>query len=191
MRRIGRIAAVAAAILLGAVSARAGEGTEQLAKDLRERSRALASLYERLATEEGAQVLVDAIASGKPEDFARVYEGLELPVHDRCAWVRDAVEVLSFTPQPTEECHLRHPLTQQERVLYFIIARRYGQLQATVATGGGGSLFQVVPPAIPPGPFLDELKANGLVDCKLVFAQSGGQQLMMSPPYHFCVQELP
>ena len=53
MRRIGRIAAVVAAIVVGAVSARAGEGPEQLAKELRERSRALASLYDRLATEDG------------------------------------------------------------------------------------------------------------------------------------------
>ncbi|MET0556713.1 MAG: hypothetical protein ABW221_26980 [Vicinamibacteria bacterium] len=190
MRRIGRIAAVAAAILLGAVSARAGEGPDQLAKELRERSRALASLYDRLATEEGARTLVDAIASGKAEDFAHVYEGLELPVHDRCAWVRDAIEVLSFTPKPTEECHLKDSLTQQERVLYYMIAMRHGQLVRGLAPGKS-SLFQVLPAPILSGPFLDELKANGLVQCKLVFAQSGTEQLLVSSPYRFCLQELP
>jgi hypothetical protein len=190
MRRIGGIAAVVATIVLGAVSARAGEGPEQLAKELRERSRALASLYDRLATEEGSQTLVDAIASGKPEDFARVYDGLELPVHDRCAWVRDAVEVLSFTPKPTEECYLKDSLTQQERLLYYIIAMRHGQLFRGLPPVKN-SLFQVLPAPILSGPFLDELKANGLVQCKLVFAQSGSQQLLASPPYRFCLQEQP
>ena len=189
MRRIGRIAAVVAAIVVGAVSARAGEGTEHLAKELRERSRALASLYDRLATEDGAQSLVKALGSGKPEDFARVYEGLELPVHDRCAWVRDAVEVLSFTPLPTEECQLKQPLTQQERVLYFMIAMRHAQ-PFQVPGPGSSSPFQVVAPLLP-GPFLDELKANGLVECTLVFARSGSEQILVSPPYRFCLQEQP
>jgi hypothetical protein len=94
MRRIGGIAALAAVMALGAASARAGEGPGQLAKTLRERSRALASLYGRLATEEGAHLLVEALASGKAEDFDCVYAGLELPVENRCAWVRDAVDVV-------------------------------------------------------------------------------------------------
>jgi hypothetical protein len=182
MRRIGGIAAAVATIALGAVSAHASDGSEQLAKQLRERARALASLYDRLATDEGADTLVKAIGSGKPDDFARVYEGLELPVHDRCAWVRDAIEVLSFTPQPAEECYLKSPLTHQEQVLVFIIAMRHGQL---LLDQGSGRL------RIPSGPFLDDLKANGLVDCKPVFAQSGSQRLLVSPPYRFCLQEQP
>jgi len=191
MRRIGRIAAVVAAIVVGAVSAHAGEGPEQLAKELRERSRALASLYDRLATDEGARTLVDALASGKAEDFAHVYEGLELPVHDRCAWVRDAVDVIVSEPKPSDECVLRDDLTPDERLLYLMIAMKHAQIFYPVPSRVPAP-FVLIPALIPPGPFLDELKANGLVECKLVFAQgSGGQRLLHSAPYHFCLQEQP
>jgi hypothetical protein len=191
MMRIGRIAAVVAAIVLGAVSARAGEVPEQLAKELRERSRALASLYDRLATEDGAQALVNALASGKPDDFARVYEGLELPVQNRCAWVRDALDVIVSEPKPSDECVLRDDLTPEERLLYLMIATKYAQVFYPVPPRVPSSLV-LIPALIPPGPFLDELKANGLVKCKLVFAQgSGGQKLLHSAPYHFCLHEQP
>ena len=191
MRRIGRIAAVAAAIVVGAVAAHAGENPEQLAKDLQDRSRALASLYDRLATYEGTQTLVKALASGKAEDFAQVYAGLELPVQNRCAWVRDAVDVIVAEPKRSDECVLREDLTQAERLLYLMIAMKHAQVFHPVPPRVP-SPFVPLPALIPPGPFLDELKANGLVKCKLVLAQGGGSgKLFQSAPYRFCLQEQP
>jgi hypothetical protein len=191
MRRIGRIAAAVAAVVLGAVSAHANDGPEQLAKQLQDRSRALASLYDRLATYEGTQALVKALASGKADDFAEVYAGLELPVQNRCAWVRDAVDVIVSEPRRSDECVLREDLTPAERLLYLMIAMKYAQILHPVPPRVP-SPFVLVPALIPPGPFLDELKANGLVECKLVLAQGGSSpKLLHSAPYRFCLQEQP
>jgi hypothetical protein len=190
MRRIGGAAAIVAAFALGAVPAHAGEGPEQLAKELQERSRALAALYDRLATYEGAHTLVKALGSGKADDFAQVYAGLELPVHNRCAWVRDAVDVVVAEPNPSDECVLRDDLTQGERLLYLMIAMKYAQVLYPVPPRVPSPLV-LVPPPIPPGPFLDDLKAAGLVKCQLVLAQGGSQRLLHSAPYHFCLQEQP
>jgi hypothetical protein len=183
---------MAATMALGAASARAAEGTEQLAKTLQERSRALASLYERLATEDGTQALVKALASGKADDFAQIYAGLDLPVHNRCAWVQDAVDVVVSVPKPSEECVLRDDLTPQERLLYLIIAMRHAQTFSPAPPRATGPFVVVEPPTpVPPGPFFDELKANGLLKCALVFAQSSSQELIFSAPYEFCLQEQP
>jgi hypothetical protein len=192
MRRIGGVAALAAVMALGGASARAAEGPEQLAKTLQERSRALASLYDRLATEDGTQALVKALSSGKADDFAHVYAGLELPVQNRCAWVSDAVDVVVSVPKPSQECVLRDDLTTDERLLYLIIAMKHAQVFYPAPPRATGPFAVVVPPPpIPSGPFLDELKANGLLKCALVFAQDGNQDLLLSPPYRFCLQEHP
>ena len=132
-----------------------------------------------------------ALASGKDEDFARVYAGLELPVQNRCAWVRDAVDVIVSEPKPSGRVRAegrpdagRAPAVPHDRdeARADLLPRAAPRAQPVRAG----------PPLIPPGPFLDELKANGLVKCKLVFAQgAAARELLQSPPYHFCLQEQP
>ena len=80
---------------------------------------------------------MNALASGKADDCARVYAGLELPVQNRCAWVRDAVDVIVSEPKPSDECVLRDDLTPDERLLYLVIAMKHAQI------------FYPVPPRVP------------------------------------------
>lgn len=192
MRAITWIAAAFAAVTL-AVPAQAGDDFEQLARELQLRARALGPLVERLGTKEGSQALAKAFATGAPEDFANVYAGIELPVHDRCAWVRDLVDVLTLEPQYEEQCRLRDDLSNAERIRYVMIAMKYGHgtFQANGSTGSTGPNLQLVSLPIPPGPFLDELKANGLVDCQWVTVPGAGSKTVLGTPYHWCPVEHP
>ena len=58
-------------------------------------------------------------------------------MQNRCAWVRDAVDVIVSDPKPSAECVLRDDLTPQERLLYLMIAMKHAQI------------FYPVPPRVP------------------------------------------
>ncbi|MGH2673867.1 MAG: hypothetical protein ACRDKA_13165 [Actinomycetota bacterium] len=80
--------------------------------------------------------------------------------------MREIIDRVIVTPTEVEVCVLRDDLTPAERGLYLMIAIRHGAL--IPLTKAEGSLIMLGPgPEIPPGPFLDELKANDLVDCSV------------------------
>ena len=139
-----------------------------LYQDLAGRFKALSRLFGQLGSQEGAQRLLESLISGDTEAFVRLIEPLEIPDFPqlgKCFWVREVVERVVVTPTGfVEECWLRDNLTPEERALYLQIAFRHrqgrpigGAMEVTLRAGHS---------VIPPGPFLDELKANGLVACE-------------------------
>jgi hypothetical protein len=88
-----------------------------------------------------------------------------IPQLGKCFWLREIIELGVETPTLVEVCVLRDDLTPNERRLYMRIVIKYGvhtplsNAEKVFHTLGEG-------PEIPPGRFLDELKANGLVTCK-------------------------
>jgi hypothetical protein len=141
---------------------------DSLYQDLAARFRALSGLFSLLGTQEAVQQLIENLVSGDAEAFARLIEPVEIPnipQLGKCFWLREIIERVTVTPTLVEVCVLRDNLTPAERILYIQIARRYGALiplrDAELALWRLGE-----GPEIPPGPFLDELKANGLVTCK-------------------------
>jgi hypothetical protein len=81
---------------------------------------------------------------------------------------------------------LRDDLTTEERVLYLSIATRHGaripltEAQEAMMTLGQG-------PEIPPGPFLEELKANGLVTCDKKPKHDVSTVVVLGKPERVCV----
>jgi hypothetical protein len=145
---------------------------------------ALHELSGRLSSPDAVRELVGIMVKGDAAGFNAFLDELKLPLTGKCWWAHDMIDTVMRTSGDTEEvCTLREDLTPQERFLYIVIAARYGQL-----TGGKTGGFHVVgvPMPIPPGPFLDELKAAGLVKCTQRPKESDSLPIA-GKPYYFCL----
>jgi hypothetical protein len=162
---------------------------ENLHRELADRFSALSRLFAEFGSPKGAQRLVDTLVSGDPAAFNQLLDPLDLPdipQLGKCFWVREIIDRVVQTATLVEVCTLRDDLTGSELVLYLSIARRHGALiplsaaeDAITVLGGGGG--------IPPGPFLDELKANGLVTCTVKVKFDVTTKLALGKPERVCV----
>jgi hypothetical protein len=74
---------------------------------------------------------------------------------------------IKFIPADTETCRLRTDLTADERRRYLAIAARFTDAVIwDVGAGRGLSALSGDGPVVPPGPFRDTLRAEGLVNCQ-------------------------
>lgn len=162
---------------------------DTLYQDLAGRFRALGQLFDQLGSRDGAQALVDSLISEDGSAFNRLIEPLDIPDFPqlgKCFWVREIIDRVVANPTLVEVCVLRDDLTPQERVLYLSIAMRHGtampltEAQNAMMTLGQG-------PEIPPGPFLEELKANGLVTCDQQVKYDVSTVLTLGIPERVCV----
>jgi hypothetical protein len=172
MKALRRIAcAVATFCCAAAVSA---QPHDDLAQDLARRAATYREVFDRLSSPDVSAAVLDALATREPYVFEALGDGLEVPEGLRCPWVKGAVLTWLRTPHGREEkCYLRDDLTLEEYILYTQIVRQYyqpvvheaGSLDLKLETVGTG-------PArieVPPGPFLEALRAAGLVACTVSF----------------------
>jgi hypothetical protein len=162
---------------------------DSLYQDLAGRFRALGQLFDQLGSRDGAQALVDSLISEDGPAFNRLIEPLDIPdipQLGKCFWVREIIDRVVANPTVVEVCVLRDDLTPEERVLYLSIAMRHGMVmplteaQRAMMTLGQG-------PEIPPGPFLEELKANDLVICNRQAKADIVTVLTLGKPERVCV----
>lgn len=147
---------------------------------------ALSQLFGKLSSSKASQELLDSLTSGDAAAFNQLIDIVDMPILGKCFWVREIIERVVVTPAGfVEECWLRDSLTPSERGLYLQIAFRHRQekpvaqsMEVTIQTGHA---------VIPPGPFLDELKANGLVTCDLRMTYDTSAIAVMSKPERVCV----
>jgi hypothetical protein len=162
---------------------------EDLHRDLADRFSALSRLFAEFGSPKGARRLVDTLVSGDAAAFNQLLDPLDLPTIPplgKCFWVREIIDRVVVTTTLVEVCTLRDDLTGAELVLYLSIARRHGALipltaaeDAITALGDGEG--------IPPGPFLDELKANNLVTCTTRVKHDVSSKLAFGKPERVCV----
>lgn len=151
-----------------------------LYQELGKRFEALSELFSKLGSPSAAKELIDSLTladAAKP--FPELVD-MKISMLGKCFWIREIIEHIVSTPTGfIEECRVRDNLTPSERNIYFSIAWRYRKVGTLVTIVYGA--------AIPPGAFLDELKANGLVTCenKMTYNTSviGG----FSPPSRVCI----
>lgn len=159
----------------GAVEARVGELSEGFA----ERVGALADLFARWRKPDIARAVIDSLIEGDGKAFRELSEvDLPIPPLDRCAWIVEVVEKVVPVPRTEDVCRLRELLSPAEKRLYVAIVlefRQSGQLPPIDASG-----------AIPPGPFLEALRAAGLVHCEPEWA-GGGLELVIGKPERVCL----
>jgi hypothetical protein len=160
-----------------------------LYKDLAVRFSGLSQLFGQLGTPEAVADLFASLVSDDAEPFNKFIDPFEIPVLGKCLWVREVIERVVVTPTGlVQECWLRDDLTPAERWLYIRIAMRHRQL-TPVGVGVGTPTFQIIEghAIIPPGPFLDELQANGLVTCETRMTYETSTVLGFSKPERVCI----
>jgi hypothetical protein len=162
---------------------------DDLYQDLADRFRALSQLFGQLSSPESAQALLDSLISEDGVAFNRLVDRVDYPMRvGKCFWLKEIIESTVGGPNGTvEECWLRDDLTSQERALYLEIAWRHNILVAweerPKLTLEDGRIVRIV---IPPGPFLDELKANGLVTCAERLTYSPIHGVAAGKPQRLC-----
>ena len=85
---------------------------------------------------------------------------------------------------------LKANLTPAQLALYIQIAIKHGMLGPVAsATSTPPVLNAVQLVQIPPGPFRNELEANGLLDCMEVKGSTGlAARPIVGEPFHFCLE---
>lgn len=121
--------------------------------------------------------LVEVLNRGDAGRFEEMTSGYgDFP--SRCSLMcHVAIEVISTgsPPEIVEQCFLRADLTWRESFKAFQIYRKhFGFPGRPVTQDTNTSAGVVVLEIIPPGPYLDELKANGLVTCRTVRTPGSG-----------------
>lgn len=133
-----------------------------------DRFRGIGEFLQEIGQPDALRQLVEALQEGDSDAFHRMIEGVpEFP--EKCSTlhviVRDVLDDKTAMVE-VERCALRLDLTPAERLLAGRIYRKHfatgGPTQVVVTSG---TLQDVVLEVIEPGPYLDELKANGLVYC--------------------------
>jgi hypothetical protein len=82
-----------------------------------------------------------------------------------------------------EQCRLRTDLTRGEWLDYILVTLRHDPSRLE----GQGPVLRALDDVIPPGPYLEELKAHGLVTCALVRKYSSRLSLFPGTPERFCL----
>lgn len=155
-----------------------------LYSELAGRFGALSKLFGQLSSPKAAQDLIAGLTSEKDGHFKLLTDQLDIPMLGKCVWLREIIErVVSTSTGFATECWLRDDLTPAERLVYLRIAWRNMQVHRTanpVLVRNGRTI-------IPPGPFLDELRANGLVHCENVPTYESSLTLTLSRPERICL----
>ncbi len=161
----------------------------ELSDEFARRVGGLADLFDSWRRPEVARALIDSMISGDREAFGDLHRGLDLPILNICAWVRDVVDVIVEASASTRVCRLRTDLSPEECRRYLAIAfafRERGELPYVAAPVGSTSANPLQGPVIPRGPFLTALEAADLVTCTDE-AVGSGLGLALGPWTRVCV----
>jgi hypothetical protein len=174
-------AAVAACVLTaGGASAQEPFPHPELDESLATQFQGMQILSSRLSKPEEVGKLVDILAARDAKAFNVWVDGLELPVPDKCWWVQDKLERAFSSQELQEVCRVRTNLTWTEIWLYFGIAEAHRQAGTLPTIELDGK--------VPPGPFLNDLRQHGLVDCVSEWVVTGYLRPVLGEPYQFCLR---
>lgn len=132
--------------------------------------RAASELLALFATPEGSRELLDVLTSGDHDRFHRIANRVTWPETDPRLICHKACEIIGGRLgklHKVVECRLRANLSPEERLAYMRIwLRHFGFVAVAVPAVDRPirPLFNTGD-VIPAGPFLDDLKAAGLVTC--------------------------
>jgi hypothetical protein len=156
-----------------------------LYQELADRFGSLSRLFGELSSPDAAKELLDSLTlADASKAFPRYAGRLDFPMLEKCFWLRELIEHVAVTPVGfVEECRVRDNLTPSEVAVYFSIAWRHRDRTLV----GRQRTLHAANSVVPPGPFLDELKANGLVTCKNVMTYDTSVTLVFGPYERVCI----
>jgi hypothetical protein len=138
----------------------------------------LADVFESWRRPEVAREVVESLLNRDREAFNALLEpGLDPTSGDpevirislcyKLLLIAEKLGRIKVIPGTTETCRLRTDLSRDERLRYLVIASRYSDAEVWEDDAARGlSGIDSEGPVIPQGPFLDELRAEGLVKCE-------------------------
>ena len=162
---------------------------DDLYRDLARRFRAVSQFLGTLGSDEATRKLLDILISKDATAFNRLFETMDipdLPQDLKCIFYREVIELFLCDSYKVEVCRLRLDLTSNERMQYILIAIRHRPGQPAFIHTGLGIEALGEDPEIPPGPFLDELKANNLVTCDWELKRDCKLGQLLGPPEWIC-----
>ena len=168
----------------------ADDSLDQAADDFSARAGALADLLQRWRKPNVARTVIKSLLADDGDTFRELLRDFEPPVLGKCFWVREIVEKIVAATEYRTVCRLRTNLTPDERQLYLSLAlrfRRQGAHAVFVESRDEMHLTGLVGPVVPPGPFLETLRAQGLVVCTEEPVEGAGLQQLLGPPARICV----
>jgi hypothetical protein len=136
----------------------------------------LGKLFRKLGMPKATQTLIESLVVGDRSAFNEFVNQLDLPLLDKCYWLRDVVERVICTVTSREEYRVRNPLTRLEAREY---ARILSQHSNEILFFSDGSIV--------PGPFLDDLIKAGLATKKSVPYKTCAFEPVLSPPEQVCL----
>jgi hypothetical protein len=155
---------------------------------------AMQKLSARFSTPEAAGQLVDVLVARDAAAFNKLVGDLDLPLGGTCWWAYEMVEkAFRVDGSKEKDCTLRDNLTPAELALYIQIAIKHGMFGPSAsATSTPPVLDFTRQILIVPGPFRDELEANGLLVCKPVQNSSSiATRPVVGKPFYFCLEDGP
>lgn len=157
------------------------EAIADLSDQLAREAGAFAEVFQSWRRPEVAREVVESLLNGDAEAFnALLQPGLDAfdpdPPDREAIGIALCYKVLLLVekigqikriPSDTETCRLRTDLTADERRRYVAIAASFTDAEIwEVGAGRGLTALGEDGPVVPPGPFRDALRAEGLVNCK-------------------------
>jgi hypothetical protein len=137
---------------------------------------AFADVFERWRRPEVARKVVESLLNNDREAFNALLrpgidpagvdpEGKRLALCYKLLLLAEKLGQPKLTKGPMI-CRLKTGLSLSQRLRYLAIARQFRNVYIWEDSAARGLSAQGLGPIIPPGPFLDALTAEGLVDCK-------------------------
>ena len=163
---------------------------ELAAADFAARAGALADLLQRWRRPALARTVLASLLAGDGETFRELLRDFDPPVSGKCWWLRDVVEKIVGAVEFRSVCRLRNDLTAGERRLYLQLAlqfRRRGESPLLSRTGDGVQAGGACGAVIAAGPFLDALRAEGLVTVVDEPVSGAGVQQVLARAQHVCI----
>jgi len=159
------------------------------AADFAARAGALADLLQRWRRPALARTVLGSLLAGDGDTFRELLRDFDPPLPDKCWWMRDVVERIAAAIELRTVCRLRMDLTAGERRIYLQLVLQHRQERAAwllSATGDALRASGAIGPVIASGPFLDALRAEGLVTCVDEPVERAGLQQVLAKPAALC-----
>lgn len=163
---------------------------DRAAADFAARAGALADLLQRWRRPALARTVLASLLAGDGDTFRELLRDFDPPLAGKCWWLRDVVQAMAADVEFRSVWRLRTDLSAGERRLYLRLAlqhRREGAAWLPLAGGDATRATGAIGPVIVPGPFLDALRAEGLVVCVDEPVELAGLQQVLAMPALLCV----
>jgi hypothetical protein len=162
----------------------ADDAVDLAAADFAARSGALADLLQHWRRPAVARSVIASLLADDGAVFRDLLNDFDPPLPGKCCWLRGVIERIVGDVDYRTVCRLRVDLTAGERWLCLQLVQRYqpDELPVPTASENASRAGLSTGAVIAAGPFLDALRAEGLVSCTEEPVQGVGLPQLLARP---------